>query len=138
MKIGPAQAAKLAKVARSTIYRDIKEGKLSADKGAKGKTIIDISELERVYGKLSEQDNQKTIEDVRKAQTRTTEKSSLDSALQVEVEALRREKGLLAEQVEDLRRRLDDESDERRKLTMMLLEHRQSKKGFWRWLVRKN
>lgn len=51
---GVTEAAKLAGVTRRTIYRHIKAGKLSATVTGGGSTVIETSELLRVYGALSQ------------------------------------------------------------------------------------
>jgi hypothetical protein len=51
-KFNIAQAAELAGVARQTIHRFVKKGKLSVEKTADGKTVIDKSELLRVFPNL--------------------------------------------------------------------------------------
>lgn len=48
------EAAKLAGVTRRTIYRHIKAGKLSASVTSGDNTLIETSELLRVYGSLSQ------------------------------------------------------------------------------------
>ena len=48
------EAAKLAGVTRRTIYRHIKAGKLSASVTGGDNTVIETSELLRVYGVLSQ------------------------------------------------------------------------------------
>lgn len=48
------EAAKLAGVTRRTIYRYIKQGKLSATVTGSDNTVIDTSELLRVFGSLSQ------------------------------------------------------------------------------------
>lgn len=48
------EAAKLAGVTRRTIYRHIKAGKLSASVTDSDNTVIETSELLRVYGALSQ------------------------------------------------------------------------------------
>ncbi|MNC00036.1 Helix-turn-helix domain protein [compost metagenome] len=49
-----SEAAKLAGVTRRTIYRHIKAGRLSASVTGGDNTIIETSELLRVYGVLSQ------------------------------------------------------------------------------------
>ncbi len=48
------EAAKLAGVTRRTIYRHIKSGRLSASVTSGDNTVIETSELLRVYGVLSQ------------------------------------------------------------------------------------
>lgn len=52
MNVSITQAHKITGVARSTIYKDMDEGKLSFTENGRGKREIMISELERVYGKI--------------------------------------------------------------------------------------
>ena len=51
-KIPIAEALKLVNVSKTTLYRDLKENKLSSTTDAKGKKVIDTAELERFYGQL--------------------------------------------------------------------------------------
>lgn len=51
-KISIADALKLVNVSKTTLYRDLKENKLSSSTDAKGKKIIETAELERFYGQL--------------------------------------------------------------------------------------
>ena len=51
-KISIAEALKLVDVSKTTLYRDLKENRLSSTTDAKGKKVIDIAELERFYGQL--------------------------------------------------------------------------------------
>ncbi len=53
------EAAKLAGVTRRTIYRHIKAGKLSASVTGGDSTVIETSELLRVYGVLSQPEPEK-------------------------------------------------------------------------------
>lgn len=53
------EAAKLAGVTRRTIYRHIKAGKLSASVTGGDNTVIETSELLRVYGVLSQSEPEK-------------------------------------------------------------------------------
>ena len=51
-KISIAEALKRVDVSKTTLYRDLKENKLSSTTDAKGKKVIDTAELERFYGQL--------------------------------------------------------------------------------------
>lgn len=53
------EAAKLAGITRRTIYRHIKAGKLSASVTGSDNTVIETSELLRVYGALSQPETDK-------------------------------------------------------------------------------
>lgn len=51
-KIPISEALKLLDVSRSTLYRDIDNGKVSASADESGKKVVDTAELVRVYGEL--------------------------------------------------------------------------------------
>ena len=104
-----AEAAKLAKVSRSTLLKAIKAGKLSAVRGiVRGQFRVDAAELHRVYPQSS-------------AEEHAPETPQEGSEVLVErVRALERMVSTLADERDDLRRRLDSETDERRRLTYLL------------------
>ncbi len=138
MRMNINQAAKAVGVARSTLYRDIQEGKVSVGKDARGKPYVDVSELERAYGSV-------TLSDVSESaligQFETLQKDRKDNALQREHDLLREQIELLKSERDDLRRRLDSETEERRlaqaKLTALLTDQRPKPQeqpevtGFW-------
>lgn len=119
MKLNINQAAKSINVARSTLYRDINNGKVSITKDAKGRSFIDVSELERVYGKVTLSD---MSESVSIQQSDTVEK---DTLLQREIELLREHIDILKDERDDLRQRLNAEAEERKKLTLMLTHQKE-------------
>ena len=51
-KISIVATLELVDVSKTTLYRDLKENKLSATTNARGKKVIDTAELEWFYGKL--------------------------------------------------------------------------------------
>ena len=48
-KIPVSEAVKMVGVSQTTLYRDLKEGKMSSDTDARGRIVIDTAELQRVY-----------------------------------------------------------------------------------------
>lgn len=121
MKFNLNQAAKSVNIARSTLYRDINNGKVSITKDAKGKSFIDVSELERVYGAVKLNDTDESVQEIHKA---TLDGNRL---YEQEISLLREHIDILKDERDDLRKRLDDESNERKKLTL-LLTHQTEKK----------
>ncbi len=125
MRMNIHQAAKAVGVARSTLYRDIQEGKVSVGKDGRGKPYVDVSELERAYGSVTPSDMSETVPN---GHRKTPEKDRKDSALHSEVDLLREQIELLKNERDDLRRRLDGETEERRmtqaKLTALLTDQR--------------
>ena len=125
MRMNINQAAKAVGVARSTLYRDIQEGKVSVGKDGRGKPYVNVAELERAYGNVTLSDTSETVSN---GQTGTPQKDKKDSVLQREHDLLREKIELLRSERDDLRRRLDDETEERRatqaKLTALLTDQR--------------
>lgn len=126
MKLSASKAAKETGKSIPTITRAIKSGKLSAEKQPDGGYLIDAAELFRVFDPVTSEGNETPS-------MLGIETPLSDRALQGELETLRerlrmteaerdRERLQLTDQIDDLRRRLDDESSERRKLTMMLTD----------------
>ena len=89
------QAAKTAGIARSTLYRAIRNGRLSVVSKPNGSKGIDTSELQRVFGPL-----QSTTKPTR--QNDTLQDVAL---LQARIDALERENGLLRDEIQASRER---------------------------------
>ena len=58
MKVNISQAAKLAGKSRGTLYKHIKQGKITTEKDELDNPVIDVAELNRVYGLDPEQGEQ--------------------------------------------------------------------------------
>jgi len=118
-------AAKATGKSKATISRAIKSGRISAKKTDSGSYAIDPAELHRVF--------QPTCNDnPQMEQTVTPEETGM---LRTENELLRQQLAQVQSTVDDLRKRLDDESKERRttqgKLTALLTDQRGNGGGFW-------
>ena len=74
----PTQAAKAAGIGRSTLYRYLNKGKLSATQHPKGGRGIDTAELERVFGPLKQADTAQDIPLKRSERTHREVKTSQD------------------------------------------------------------
>ena len=135
MKYTLGTGAKACGVSRTTIFRAIKTGKISASKDTNGNYVIEPAELHRVYPTVTEKHN--------------TQQQKERDALGVgtgETVLLRQENEFLKQQLErekeftrELSRRLDDEVSERRKLTAILTFEKPEKKvsqGFFSKLLR--
>jgi hypothetical protein len=124
------EAAKQARRSKATISNAIKTGRLSVHERTESGYRIAASELFRVFPP-----------DERPAeQVRTPANEQVNTAAMIEAEGLRRENVLLRDERDDLRRRLDSEGEERRKLTAVLTDQRQQqepeRKGFRGFLHR--
>jgi excisionase family DNA binding protein len=133
------EAAKATGKSKMTIQRAIKSGRLSASRRDDDTYDIDPSELHRVFpsvitvepdtGNKGQDDIPNDMAVLRLELKVRDEKIA---ALQAERE---REREQLTDQIDDLRRRLDTEGEERRKLTALLTDQRLQKprRWFWRW-----
>jgi len=126
-----AEAAKETGLTRSAIFKAIKSGKLSAKKDEQGHFQIDPAELFRVYKPVNKEPS---TSEQRETAKETTETNELSIRLDMMGQLLRHVEG----ERDDLRRRLDEEATERRKLTALLTHQQQPaetpRPGFWRRL----
>lgn len=128
-KVSISEAARLTGKSRITLHRHIEKGKLSKEVDGTGRPIIDVSELERVYGRLQQPN---TPSGATGKQAVTANASSLLQAenvlLREQVTAIETERQRERHQheatIDDLRRRLDVEGEERRKLMALLTDQR--------------
>ncbi len=98
-KVNISEAASLAKMARSTLYSYIRDGKISSEKDHLGRPQIDTSELLRVFGVLHDtgednKNNNKIEHDAAIIQ-------SENATLRAENEALREMLRIREEQLRD-------------------------------------
>lgn len=126
-KVSISEAVGLTGVSESTIRRDIKSGKVSSQKDAKGHRRIDIAELQRVYKVTHPPDRQTTdVEAQEKIALLQNHVADLQKQLQVSNEretALTQEKSKLL----DL---LTAEKEEKRAL-MPPVEEQNGKSTHW-------
>ena len=129
-KITIAEAAKRGFASRPTIYRKIKKGYLSAEKDAKGRNRLDVSELVRVFGEPSRGETPESV----------IKNNDVTIHLETKNEMLRAEVTRLTEEAQKEMARADREADRAdRTLRMMeeqgkLLEDLRGKpagKSFW-------
>lgn len=119
-QVSVAEAARLVGRDRKSLYRAIKQGRLSATLGTSGERQIDIAELVRVYGDL--RDTSDKQETVAAPQHETQNETARIAALEAEVASLRERLGDKERHIEDMRN------------AMRLLEHKPAaKKSWWRW-----
>jgi hypothetical protein len=121
MTLTLGQAAKAAGVTRTAIQHAIAGGRLSAAKDELGRWQIDPSELARVYKPVANN------------VTASVAPVAADSALgdSAEMRELRARLADAHETIADLRHRLDQEAEERRRLTLLLTDQR-PRRRWWR------
>jgi len=111
-KVNVTEAAKLAGIGRAHLYRKYlrpkdKSGKtlpplLSAEKDHQGNTVIDTSELLRVFGKLTG-DIGDTVSRELRLQEETPKRDTVSTALATEVTALHEQLAAAREQINTLK-----------------------------------
>jgi hypothetical protein len=117
-KVSISEAARLTGKPRSTLHRHIGNGTLSKESDGQGKPVLDIAELERVYGPLLQADMKHNGVMLHSATSETV------AANRAEIEGLRRENTLLRDQLEDVKRerqKWQEEADSWRKQATALL-----------------
>ena len=111
------QAARAVGKAKSTLSRDVKAGKISATRNPDGSLAIDPAELHRVYPPVFQSNGSGNG---RSNDSQPSEPPAGTGFEQREIELLRERLADKDAVIEDLRRRLDFESEERRRLTAIL------------------
>lgn len=136
------QAAEMCGWSKGALSKAIKSGKMSVHEKTKAGFQLDPAEVLRVFPKKTETSLNE--------QSETPKKHSVNSAVSVEVDALRqqiataelertREREQLTDRIESLQEMLSDEKSERRQLTALLSDQREKgaepqRKGFWKRL----
>ena len=109
-KLTLTEAVKVISVSQATLYRDLKKGKVSFETNGKDRRLIDVSELERVYGEL------KTPEQSGKGSENTAEtiieKSQVLSLTNNDNQKI----AMLETQVQELKDQITAEREEKTKL----------------------
>jgi len=114
-----SEAATMTGVNRRTIYRYIKSGKLSSSVTSNNKTVIDTSELLRVFGALSQPE-------IEERPTRSQENTpEYVTKILDEMSQMRSEIERLTGKVDELQQQL------------ALPAPKEEKKGFMHWLFKK-
>lgn len=119
------QVERAFRLSKSTLSKDRASGKLSAEKQADGSYRVALSELVRVYGERLQRRTGETGPDNGEVERSATPATTAETpVLLAQLDGLRAELGQVKSERDDLRRRLDEESAERRRLTLMLADQR--------------
>lgn len=133
------EAARAVHRSKSTLSKAIKSGRLSCMSRESGEYQIAAAELYRVFPANSNSNGE--IE-----RLATLEETGRTAVLQAHLEGMQGELEQVKGERDDLRRRLDAEAEERRKLTALLTDERpkaeapvpNAGRGFWARLSRKS
>jgi hypothetical protein len=147
MSLSAKDAAEAVGMTKQGVIKAIKEGKISAEKGQNGQWSIQPAELFRVYQPINKVDSELKDNNESQFTSKVDTSSQLKTlGLELRLEAAYKEIETLKADKEDYKSRLDMESEERRKLTMMLSDMREKTpqmptekpKGFWATILGKN
>ena len=145
MKLTLGQAAKHAKRSKGTLSNALKNGNLSGDrvvKNGRDTWQIDPAELQR-WMEYNPVQNRSSSQSTTPPESDEKHSETNDFAVRLEASEQRYEDLVrssseaasnAARTIQDLRDRLDAESEERRKLTAQLMDLREKPKGFWKRL----
>lgn len=100
-KVGAQRAADLTGRSKSTIQRSMKQGKLSFELDNNGRRLIDVSELERVYGLKSEKSTAAV-------ETKNTEAVLKEAEQMLEIERLKMRVKMLETQLDESKEQILD------------------------------
>jgi excisionase family DNA binding protein len=118
-------AAKATGKSKPTIQRAIKTGRISALKKGDGSYEIDPSELHRVFPPLP-------LDGQDLGTLKQSVMPDVPTLLQAQLEGVRGELEQVKSERDDLRRRLDTEAEERRRLTAILTDQSPTRRPWWR------
>lgn len=105
--VGASEAARLIGRNRAQIYRALKSGAMSATKNEQGATVIDTSELFRVFGEPVSKNTANVSDNVAPNNSQQAANGHEQAGLSALLAAEREKSALLAEAVADLRRERD-------------------------------
>ncbi len=132
MEVTMKEAEKLVPVSRTTLYNDKKAGTFSVKKNAKGRTVIDVAELQRVYGDLNT--NIKQSSSVQSDKPELSKPANTDgSSTAIEIKYLKEKVRQIEEQstdtIETLKDALKRSQDGHNTLETRLLEDQRTKES---------
>ena len=114
------KAAKEAGISKSTLSEALNSGRLTANKDDRGRWQIDPAALFQVFPKTTPNE-----QPVPQPNTESNTDLRIEIAeLRATLDAEKRLTDSLTDQIDDLRKRLDTEGEERRKMTAMLTDQR--------------
>jgi len=103
-----SEAAELTGKSRTTLWRAVKSGKLSGQKGENDQWLVHLSELERVYSRVN------VAQRFQKQRVEQSEKGVAPDVSQAKLELLEEDRARLLKQLDELREELRTERSENR------------------------
>ena len=106
-KVGPQRAADLTGRSKSTIQRAMNTGKLSFEIDSAGRRVVDVSELERVFGIVAQDDEPVDMGQAVKAELQRAADMLEGERLKMRIRILEDQLHTAQEQVEDMKSQRD-------------------------------
>jgi len=127
-KVSISEASRLVGKPRSTLHRHILKGTLSKEKDGMGKPVVDVAELERVYGSLKvDRVQSDAMPQPAPPNTVAADRGELIAVLQQEIAHLK-------QTTEDFRQQRDQwqqQADKWQQQATSLLMDQRKPSGFW-------
>ena len=128
MGLSAKDAANAVGITKQGIIKAAREGKISASKNSNGHWNIEPAELFRVYEPVNSAKDQLAINSSLQNTPEVDANLHLrNKELEIKLDGANKEIELLREDKENYKNRLDQEAEERRKLTLLLTDQRASK-----------
>lgn len=105
-KVGPQRAAELTGRSKSTIQRAMNAGKLSFELDAAGRRVVDVSELERVFG-LAPEDAGQDVSSAVKAELQKAAEMLESERLKMRIRILEDQLHIAQNQFDDMKSQRD-------------------------------
>lgn len=135
MMLSLSEAAKLTGQSKSTIWRGIKKGKLSATRNDNGEFEICPAELHRAYPIETPAERATAVAVTHDATSGTPAETPPETALRAEIDALRQVGELLRSQLEDVKADRNEWRSLAQAHTLLLTNNAPAKPGWLRRLV---
>lgn len=141
MKLTVLQIERMTGTSRTKVYNDIEDGTVTAEKNEKGKTVIDMSEAQRVY-KFKTQPTDTEVQRSANPSVEVNENVQISNNiekkyLEAQIETLQvereREREQLMERIGSLEGALQKSQDTQKQMTLLLEDQRQKDDGAGEW-----
>lgn len=129
-------ASKMTGKGRNTIYRHIKQGKLSSEQDADGNVVVQVAELERRYGKLETPGtSSKLSQSDPVEQAETSNSITKIKLLEQEIKFLNEKLEDREERIEEIRQREEELKEEKASLSSELAKEREANREMQKMLT---
>ncbi len=135
MFISPTEAVKIYNVSKPTLYEDMKNGRLSFQKNERKKRRINVSELDRIYDKRANKQEEENGKERNEETEFNGSKNSKSTDIEIRYlkELNKQQKEQLEAQIQSLQGALDKAQEGQNRLTLLLEDKTASKSRAGEW-----